>query len=296
VESPEPSRTLSDRPCQPGGILLVGINPSPVSVAVGHYYQGRLGQRLWSRLRRMGLLSDDADSWEDDAFGAAGNGLTDLVKRPTAAANQLPAAELVAGRAALLDKVRAWRPGMLLFAFRPPAEALLGKSIAPGRGPDLEGIPTFLLSGPYAPGGVAADIDAELLAVLRDVQSSVGQPDSNADLASRRVSDIVPTAQLVARSAGGPTQRVTAADLRAGRIRVPARSASDAKSVLPDHSGSVRVAIRGEEMVVPYNPRIDADRERSGVLSVGAARLARLVEGDEVLQVSINQDGVVRLD
>jgi len=65
---------------------------------------------------------------------------------------------------------------------------------------------------------------------------------------------------------------------------------------LPDHSGAVRLAIRGEEMVVPYNPRIDADRERSGVLSVGAARLARLVDEDEVLQVSINEDGVVRLD
>lgn len=207
-----------------------------------------------------------------------------------------PRGELVAGRAALLDKVRAWRPGLLLFAFRPPAEALLGKSIAPGRGPDLEGIRTFLLSGPYAPGDLAVDIDAELLAVLRDMQSKVGQPGSDAHLASRQDSDMVPTAHLVARPAGGPTQRVTAADLRAGRIRLPARSLSDAKSALPDHNDSVRVALRGEEMVVPYNPRVDAVRERSGVLSIGAARLARLVGEDEVLQVTVNEDGVVCLD
>ena len=140
----DPPRTLPDRPCQPGGILLVGINPSPVSVAAGHYYQGRLGQRLWGRLRRLDALTDDPGSWEDDAFVAAGNGLTDLVKRPTDAADQLSAQELAAGRTALLDKVRAWQPGLLLFAFRPPAEALLGKSIAPGRGPDFEDIPTFL--------------------------------------------------------------------------------------------------------------------------------------------------------
>ena len=294
--SPEPSRTLPDRPCQPGGILLVGINPSPVSVDAGHYYQGRVGRRLWVRLRRLGVLSDDPGSWEDDAFVAAGNGLTDLVKRPTEAADQLSANELVAGRTALLHKVRAWRPGMLLFAFRPPAEALLDKSIAPGRGPDFEGIPTFLLSGPYARREVAAAIDAELRAVLRDVQSKGDQPSSDAPLVSRQGSNIMPTTHLVARSAGGPTQRVTAADLRAGRIRLPARSRSDAKSVLPDHSGAVRAILRGEEMVVPYNPRVDADRERSGVLSVGGTRLARLVEEDGVLQVTVNQDGVVCLD
>lgn len=107
---------------------------------------------------------------------------------------------------------------------------------------------------------------------------------------------MMPSTHVVARSAGGTTQRVTAADLRAGRIRLPARSKSDAKSVLPGDSGGVRVLLRGEDMVVRYNPRVDADRERSGVLSVGATRLARLVEEDEVLQVTVNQDGVVCLD
>jgi hypothetical protein len=107
---------------------------------------------------------------------------------------------------------------------------------------------------------------------------------------------MMPAAYPVVRSAGGPTQRVTAADLSAGRIRLPARSTSDAKAVLADHSGAVRVILRGEEMVVPYNPRVDADRERSGVLSVGATRLGRLVEEDEVLQVTVNQDGVACLD
>ena len=93
---------------------------------------------------------------------------------------------------------------------------------------------------------------------------------------------MMPSTHVVARSARGPTQRVTTADLRAGRIRLPARTKSDAKSVLPDDSGAVRVILRGEDMAVPYNPRVDADRERSGVLSVGATRLARLVIGVSV--------------
>jgi hypothetical protein len=30
--------------------ICVGINPSPVSVAAGHYYQGQIGRRFWQRL------------------------------------------------------------------------------------------------------------------------------------------------------------------------------------------------------------------------------------------------------
>lgn len=148
-------------------MLLVGINPAPPSVAAGHYYQGRMGQRLWSRLRGLGLLDDDPASWEDDAFVAAGNGLTDLVKRPTRSASEVSAGERASGREGLARKAREWEPGLILFAFRPPAEALLGPRVAPGQCDDFEGTPTFLLSGPYAPRAEAAAIDETLAALLR---------------------------------------------------------------------------------------------------------------------------------
>jgi double-stranded uracil-DNA glycosylase len=82
-------QSLPDRPCRPGGILLVGINPSTISAAKGHYYQGSNGKRLWKRLASLGLLSGVTKGLEDDAFVAAGNGLTNLVKRPTSRAAQL---------------------------------------------------------------------------------------------------------------------------------------------------------------------------------------------------------------
>jgi hypothetical protein len=76
--------TLPDIPPRPGGVLLVGINPAPVSVAAGHYYQGRIGRRLWRRLQQLGLLKDPVvPGAEDEAFAREGHGLTDLVKRPT---------------------------------------------------------------------------------------------------------------------------------------------------------------------------------------------------------------------
>lgn len=56
----EPVETLADL-LQPGLFAVcVGINPSPVSVERGHYYQGRLGQRFYGRLRRVGLLPHHA--------------------------------------------------------------------------------------------------------------------------------------------------------------------------------------------------------------------------------------------
>jgi len=36
--------------------ICVGINPAPTSVRAGHYYQGRLGQGFYERLRKAGLL------------------------------------------------------------------------------------------------------------------------------------------------------------------------------------------------------------------------------------------------
>jgi TDG/mug DNA glycosylase family protein len=68
--------------------VIVGVNPAPTSVQAGHYYQGQLGQRLWQRLTRSGLLSIAADQSEDDAMpgpyearGRVDQALADLAER-----------------------------------------------------------------------------------------------------------------------------------------------------------------------------------------------------------------------
>jgi len=164
--------TLADVPPKPGGVLLVGINPAPISVAAGHYYQGRIGRRLWARLEQIGLLADRVPGAEDEAFREAGHGLTDLVKRPTASSDQLASEELAAGAEIVRAKVRDWRPGLVLFAFKGAAEPLVGGAAAPGEGPELEGARTFLLSGPYAPRELTAKIDEELRRLLREAAGS----------------------------------------------------------------------------------------------------------------------------
>jgi len=51
-----PVETLADLVPTTPRIVCVGINPAPTSVSIGHYYQGRLGQRLYDRFRQVGLL------------------------------------------------------------------------------------------------------------------------------------------------------------------------------------------------------------------------------------------------
>ena len=77
------------------------------------------------------------------------------------------------------------------------------------------------------------------------------------------------------------TQRVTAADLRGGRIRIPRGASKDA---FPSERGKIEVEIRGEVMSCRWDPRYGPP-ERSGVLSVGKAVLAGLVDEGERLRV-----------
>lgn len=100
---------------------------------------------------------------------------------------------------------------------------------------------------------------------------------------------------LPARSSAGEetrTQRVTESDIRAGRIRIPS---GPTKRLLPKERGVVEVELRGERFRARWDPRYGPDRERSGVLGVSHARLARLLRPDEVLSASL-AGGVVRLD
>src|SRR5881628_1612642 len=81
----QPTATLADLPPDRGGLLFVGLNPSPVSVEAGHYHQGRQGRMFWARLVKASILPPGTSpEAADDTLVAAGHGITDLLKRPSA--------------------------------------------------------------------------------------------------------------------------------------------------------------------------------------------------------------------
>jgi len=84
-------------------VLFCGINPSVYSAAVGHHF-ARPGNRFWPALHAAGLTGRVLSPWEDGTLVDLGYGLTNLVRRATAAADELTIAELAAGARALVRR------------------------------------------------------------------------------------------------------------------------------------------------------------------------------------------------
>lgn len=148
------TETLADLPPSRDRLLFVGLNPSPVSVAAGHYHQGRLGQMFWRRLIRTGILPPGTDmETADDALIAAGHGITDLLKVPTPR-DVATDTELREGVGPLWQKIALWRPGAVVFIYKRAAEVTAGRPLAESwgqlAGVALAGRPCFLMPGPYA--------------------------------------------------------------------------------------------------------------------------------------------------
>jgi TDG/mug DNA glycosylase family protein len=93
-------------------VLFCGINPSIVSATRGHHY-ARPGNRFWPALHGAGFTPRLFSPNEDGEMLRYGVGLTNLVDRPTRAADELTDAELRAGAAALERLVAEYRPRVL---------------------------------------------------------------------------------------------------------------------------------------------------------------------------------------
>ena len=90
-------------------LLLCGINPGLYSAAIGCHF-GRPGNRFWPALHAGGLTPRVLAPWEGDELLALGIGITNLVDRATARAEELSAEELRAGLRRLRAKVRRLAP------------------------------------------------------------------------------------------------------------------------------------------------------------------------------------------
>ena len=103
-------RTIPDVIAPQLSVLFVGINPSLYSAAVGHHF-ARPGNRFWKALHQSGFTPRPLSPFEDGELLERGLGVTNLVRRATAAADELTVDELRAGAQTLTRKVRRNAPG-----------------------------------------------------------------------------------------------------------------------------------------------------------------------------------------
>jgi TDG/mug DNA glycosylase family protein len=100
---------------RPGlAVVFVGINPSLYSAAVGHHF-ARPGNRFWPALHLAGYTDRQLSPFEEKLLLAAGYGVTNIVDRATAAADELTTDELSTGGRLLQGKLRRYRPRAIAF-------------------------------------------------------------------------------------------------------------------------------------------------------------------------------------
>lgn len=90
-------------------VLFCGINPGLTSAATGRHF-ARPGNRFWPALHGAGFTPRRLRPDEQHLLPGLGVGITNIVSRATARADELSPAELVAGGAHLRDLVRDLRP------------------------------------------------------------------------------------------------------------------------------------------------------------------------------------------
>ena len=93
-------------------MLFVGINPGLYSGAVGHHF-ARPGNRFWPALELSGFTEGRLSPFEERKLLDRGLGITNVVPRTTARADELSHDELLHGAKRLASKVRRYRPAFV---------------------------------------------------------------------------------------------------------------------------------------------------------------------------------------
>jgi double-stranded uracil-DNA glycosylase len=160
-------------------LLFVGVNPGLRSVAVQGHFAPR-GNRFYPALLRAGITDRliDASAGLSPADRAyllgRGVGITSLVARATARADQLGPRELIAGVPALTERVRQFRPRVVavlgITAYR---TAFAAPRAVPGPQPDgLAGAALWVVPNPSGR-NAHASLDA-LAAAYRQAAEAAG--------------------------------------------------------------------------------------------------------------------------
>ncbi|MBD3367191.1 MAG: G/U mismatch-specific DNA glycosylase [Candidatus Eisenbacteria bacterium] len=130
-------------------ILFCGINPGLYSGAVGHHF-ARPGNRFWKALAGSGLTRGEVSPFDERTLLEHGIGITNLVGRATARAEELTPAELRGGLGALTVKARRYGPRYVAMLGIGAYRIAFGRREAElGLRPEtVGGVPLWLLPNP----------------------------------------------------------------------------------------------------------------------------------------------------
>ena len=117
-------------------VLFVGINPSLWSGAVGLHF-ARPGNRFWRALHDAGFTDRLLSPYEGRELLKRRLGVTNLVNRATASADELDFADYERGRRRITAKIRRYQPKVVAFVGMGAYRVAFGRPRASG-GPQEE--------------------------------------------------------------------------------------------------------------------------------------------------------------
>jgi len=107
-------------------VVFCGINPGMTAAAQGHHFAGR-NNRFWRTLHLAGFTAEEVRPEDDRTIVQYHCGLTAVVERPTARADQLSVDEFVAAAAQFEQKIARYAPRCVAFLGKAAYCALSGQ-------------------------------------------------------------------------------------------------------------------------------------------------------------------------
>ncbi|WP_175052553.1 G/U mismatch-specific DNA glycosylase [Paraburkholderia sediminicola] len=163
---------------EPGlSVVFCGINPGVLAASTGRHFAGR-GNRFWRTVHLAGFTPEQIDPEDDRTLLQYGCGLTTVVSRPTARADELSQWEFKAAATEFEQKIERYAPQCVAFLGKMALSAMLGR-------PDIHwGLQPATFGGARAwvlpnPSGLnrTFSLDA-LVAAYRELRLAVAPADS----------------------------------------------------------------------------------------------------------------------
>ncbi|MGE8337743.1 G/U mismatch-specific DNA glycosylase [Pseudomonas laurylsulfatiphila] len=120
------SERLEDILAEELAVIFCGINPGMTAAAQGHHFAGR-GNRFWRTLHLAGFTPEQVQPENDRTLLRYQCGLTAVVERPTASADQLSLHEFSAAAAGFEQKIARHAPRFVAFLGKAAYCALSGQ-------------------------------------------------------------------------------------------------------------------------------------------------------------------------
>ncbi|MGA9227116.1 MAG: G/U mismatch-specific DNA glycosylase [Mesobacillus sp.] len=149
-------------------VIFVGFNPSIRSSETGHHYANP-NNRFWRILFESGITPRKYETTEDYKLLELGYGMTNIVARPTKAADEITKEEYLQGKQELKQKIETYHPKIVCFVGKGVYQQYSGKKELPwGRQEESVVSGTIDFVAPSSSGLVRMKMD-EVVGIYKEI-------------------------------------------------------------------------------------------------------------------------------